>query len=93
MCENFIEMRPNREHNFCCNAGGGVIASGPPWKRVRVESNKIKAEQIKATGAKIVIAPCYNCHVGIHDIVKFYGIDAKVKFMWDLILQTMHLPE
>lgn len=93
MCENFIEMQPNREHNFCCNAGGGVIAAGPPWKTVRVKSNRVKAEQIINTGAKIVVAPCHNCHVGVHDIVKFYGIDAKVKFMWDLILQTMHLPE
>ena len=24
-CASFIEMEPNREHNFCCAAGGGVI--------------------------------------------------------------------
>ncbi|MGB9716786.1 MAG: (Fe-S)-binding protein, partial [Thermodesulfovibrionales bacterium] len=57
MCENFVDMYPNREHNFCCNAGGGVIAIGPPWKRVRLEGARVKAEQIKETGAKIVIAP------------------------------------
>jgi len=93
MCEDFREMYPNKEHNYCCNAGGGLIAAGPPWKKVRIKSNKIKAEQIKDTGAKIVIAPCHNCHVGIHDIVKFYGIDVKVKFMWDILLQTVKLPE
>jgi len=93
MCEDFREMYPNKEHNFCCNAGGGLIAAGPPWKNVRVRSNRVKADQISRTGAKIVIAPCHNCHVGIHDIVKFYGIDAKVKFMWDILLQTVELPE
>jgi Fe-S oxidoreductase len=93
MCEDFVDMYPNREHNFCCNAGGGVIAIGPPWKRVRIEGARIKAEQIKATGAKIICAPCHNCHVGIHDVVKFYNIDAEVKFMWDILLETMEIPE
>lgn len=91
MCEDFREMYPNKEHNFCCNAGGGIIAAGSPWKKVRVESNKVKAEQIKATGAKIVIAPCHNCHVGIHDIVKAYNINAEVKFMWDILLETTEI--
>jgi Fe-S oxidoreductase len=35
-CKNFIEMCPNREHNYCCNAGGGVINCSPPWKTKRV---------------------------------------------------------
>jgi len=91
MCEDFREMYPNKEHNFCCNAGGGIIAAGSPWKKTRVESNKIKAEQIKETGAKIVIAPCHNCHVGIHDILKAYNIDAEVKFMWDILLETTEI--
>jgi Fe-S oxidoreductase len=30
LCENVIEMHPNREHNYCCCAGGGVINTGPP---------------------------------------------------------------
>ncbi len=91
MCEDFREMYPNREHNFCCNAGGGIIAAGPLWKKIRVQNNKIKAEQIKETGAKIVIAPCHNCHVGIHDIVHAYGLDVKVKFMWDILLETTEI--
>jgi Fe-S oxidoreductase len=32
MCENVIEMHPNREHNYCCCAGGGVINCGPHTK-------------------------------------------------------------
>ncbi len=48
---------------------GRGIAAGPPWKKLRVQNNKIKANQIKDTGAKIVITPCHNCHVGIHDII------------------------
>jgi Fe-S oxidoreductase len=28
MCDTLIEMHPNREHNYCCCAGGGVINCG-----------------------------------------------------------------
>ncbi len=62
LCDNVIEMYPNREHNFCCNAGGGVINCGPPFKNKRVNSNRIKAEQCAATGAEILLTPCHKTH-------------------------------
>jgi Fe-S oxidoreductase len=51
-CDTFIEMEPNREHNICCCAGGGVINCGPPYKNKRVESNRVKAEQLMAAKEK-----------------------------------------
>ena len=38
LCANVVEMTPNREHNFCCSAGGGIINCGPPFKSVRMEA-------------------------------------------------------
>jgi Fe-S oxidoreductase len=72
LCENVIEMHPNREHNYCCCAGGGVINTGPPFKMTRIDGNKVKAEQLfgaKTKGAEVLVAPCHNCHSGLHDIV------------------------
>ena len=68
MCANFVEMEPNREHSYCRGAGGGVINCGPPYKKGRMESTRVKAEQISAAkvkGAKVVITPCHNCHSGM----------------------------
>jgi Fe-S oxidoreductase len=93
ICEDFREMYPNREHNYCCCAGGGVINCGPPWKKKRVESNKIKAEQMAATGAKIVITPCHNCHSGIEDIIHYYKLDMKNVFLIDLLMECIEIPE
>ncbi len=95
-CKHFIEMTPNREHNYCCCAGGGVINCGPPFKDFRVESNKVKAEQLfaaKAEGAEIVIAPCHNCHGGLEDIIHHYGVDMELKFLGDIIYELIELPE
>ncbi len=93
MCEDFREMHPNREYNYCCCAGGGVINCGPPWKMKRMHGNKIKAEQMAATGAKIVVTPCHNCHSGIEDIINYYKLDLHNKFMIDILMETMHIPD
>ena len=91
-CETFTEMHPNREHNYCCGAGGGVINCGPPFRNKRVEGNKVKAEQLfaaKAKGADVVIAPCHNCHGGLEDIIHHYGLGMELKFLGDIIYEGM----
>jgi len=91
-CSNFIEMHPNREHNYCCAAGGGVINCGPPYKQVRVEGNSIKADQLKATGAEVVIAPCHNCHSGLKDIMAAYSVGMEISFFSEIIYECMEKP-
>ena len=96
LSEKVIEMTPNKEHNYCCCAGGGVINAGPPYKTKRVASNTIKAEQMFATktkGANILIAPCHNCHSGLEDINHHFGIGQQIKFFGDLIYELMEKPE
>ena len=91
-CNTFIEMEPNREHNFCCCAGGGVINCGPPYKNKRVESNRVKADQLIAArekGAEIVIAPCHNCHGGLEDIIHHHKIDIEIKFLIDILFECI----
>jgi Fe-S oxidoreductase len=91
-CPNLVEMHPNREHNICCAAGGGVINCGPPFKNSRVESNSIKAEQLKATGVRLCIAPCHNCHGGLEDIIHKYKLDMELKFLGEIIYNCMEKP-
>jgi Fe-S oxidoreductase len=94
-CASFIEMEPNREHNFCCAAGGGVINCGPPYKKHRVKSNRVKAEQISAAkvkGATVVITPCHNCHSGIEDIIHHYDLGVETKFLGDILYHVMEKP-
>ena len=96
VCETLIEMHPNREHNYCCAAGGGVINCGPPVKKARMAGNRIKAEQLfnaKSNGAEILIAPCHNCHSGLHDLIHHYDIGMELKFFSDLIYECMEKPE
>ena len=94
--KELIEMEPNREHNLCCCAGGGVINCGPNFKMARVNGNKAKADQLaaaKAKGATTIVAPCHNCHGGLEDIVHHYHLDMEIKFLGDIIYECMVKPE
>jgi len=95
ICEELVEMHPNREYNYCCAAGGGVINCGPPFKLKRMEGNRVKAEQLfaaKARGAKVLIAPCHNCHSGLEDINSHYGLNMELKFIGDILYEVMEKP-
>jgi len=91
-CENFIEMTPNREHNYCCNAGGGLAAISN-FAAHKAKGNRVKAEQIKRTGAKIVITPCHNCSTGIKDVIKYWKLGVKNMFFDEILVNTMVIPD
>jgi Fe-S oxidoreductase len=93
LCENFTDMDPRYEHNYCCAAGGGVINCGPPWKPSRMKSIKVKADQLKITGAKTVVTPCHNCHSGIEDVIGHYKLGMHTKFIIELLVEAMDLPK
>ncbi len=91
LCEDFRDMDPRYEHNYCCAAGGGVINCGPPWKLSRMKSIKVKAEQMEATKAKTIITPCHNCHSGIEDIIGHYKLGMHVTFINELLVKAIDL--
>ncbi|HAA02828.1 MAG TPA: (Fe-S)-binding protein [Syntrophobacteraceae bacterium] len=93
IAEDFRDMTPNREHNHCCGGGGGYIPMGPEFKLRRMESGRIKADQIKATGAKIVITPCHNCYDQINDLNKQYNLGVKVLSFKEILTEIMVIPE
>jgi Fe-S oxidoreductase len=92
LCEDFRDVDPRFEHNYCCAAGGGVINCGPQWKPSRMKSIRIKAEQFERTGAHLIITPCHNCHSGIEDIIGTYKLHMHVSFISELLVKCMEMP-
>lgn len=93
IAKDFRDMSPNRDHNHCCGGGGGYIPMGPEFKKRRMISGRIKAEQIKATGAKIVITPCHNCFDQVRDLNKEYELGVKVLSFKEILTEIMTIPE
>jgi hypothetical protein len=86
-------MTPAGEYNHCCGGGGGFIPQGSEFKRRRMASGKVKADQIKATGAEMIIVPCHNCFDQITDLNKEYELGLKVVSFKELIVESMIIPE
>jgi Fe-S oxidoreductase len=91
--KDFRDMEPNSEYNHCCGGGGGFIPMGGEFKKRRLESGRVKAEQIRATGAKTIIVPCHNCFDQIRDLNKEYDLGVKVVSFKEVITEAMIIPE
>ena len=92
ICTDFREMYPNRADNFCCTGGGGAL-SMVEYKPLRMEAGKVKADQLAATGAKIVCTSCHNCVDGLTDVIKHYKLDMQVVQILELVENALVLPE
>ena len=78
---DFQEMYPNRAEGFCCTGGGGAMSMSEYTPR-RLESAKVKADQIRATGAKVVVTSCHNCVDGLNDLIKHYDLGCEGQSSW-----------
>ncbi len=87
---NFVEMTPTGVHNYCCGGGGGLASTGS-LGHIRHRMGKIKADQIRATGAKTVVTGCFNCKNQIRDIAKNYDLDYEVKSIVEVVASAIKL--
>lgn len=87
---NFVEMTPTGVHNYCCGGGGGLASTGD-LGHIRQRMGKIKADQIRETGAKTVITGCFNCKNQIRDISENYDLDYQVKSIVEVVASSIQL--
>jgi Fe-S oxidoreductase/CheY-like chemotaxis protein len=92
VCTDFRKMYPNRADNFCCTGGGGAMSMSEYTPR-RLKSGKVKADQLRATGAKIVVTSCHNCVDGLNDLIKHYNLGMEVTQLVNLVATALILPE
>jgi len=85
---NLVDMYPCGDSNYCCGAGGGAWAMG--FHEERVYYGRVKAQQIKRTGARLVVAPCHNCRDQIlKSLTREYNLDIEVKYIWELVADSL----
>jgi Fe-S oxidoreductase/CheY-like chemotaxis protein len=89
---DFEELEHNRQEGLCCTGGGGAMSMSEYTPR-RLVSGKVKADEIKATGAEHIITSCHNCVDGLGDIIKHYEMDVKVTQLVDLVADALVLDE
>lgn len=89
--EDFREMNPSGVNNICCGGGGGALTMSEFNDR-RLKVGRIKAEQIRATGAKIVVTSCHNCVDQLFELNQHYNLGIKVHNLCEIVGAAMILP-
>jgi Fe-S oxidoreductase len=76
----------------CYGAGGGTWAM--PYDEERLACGSMEADQIKATGAEIVVAPHHNCRDQImkglskvHDL----GNNEETLYLWEPVANCLEI--
>ncbi len=85
---DFREMTPNRLHSYCCGGGSGLVAV-PEWKDIRMQAGKLKADQIRQTGAKTVVTSCDNCRFQIGELSQYYDLGVEVTSVSELTAKAL----
>ncbi|MBO4382288.1 MAG: (Fe-S)-binding protein [Bacteroidales bacterium] len=85
-----IEMAPTGSDNFCCGGGGGMLAMSEYNER-RLKVGQIKADQIKATGAQVVITPCHNCVDQLSQLNHEYKLNVEIKSLAEVVADALVL--
>jgi Fe-S oxidoreductase len=85
---DFVEMTPSREQNFCCGGGGGQL-SMTRFATRRLVAGRVKAEQIRATGAAVVASPCHNCVDQLTELSREYQLGVSVKTLCEIVADAM----
>jgi len=88
VCEDFREMTPNGEHNYCCGGGAGLVAL-PEYAEVRLQAGRPKAQQIRETGAQVVAASCDNCRIQLGDVSEHYDLGTRVVGLTELAVRAL----
>lgn len=93
LSEDFRPMELQGNYNYCCGGGGGAMPMGGEMKKNRLKCGQIKAEQIRATGAKVVFVPCHNCIDQIRDLNQEYDLGIKAVHYKEIISELMEIPQ
>ena len=90
-CADFVEMTPRGPTNLCCGGGGGTVSVDELRAYRTGVAGAKKAEQLRATGAKYVVAPCANCKKQLRELCEDHHLDMEVVGLHDLIYRAIDL--
>ena len=84
-----VEFYPTREANYCCGAGGGMWPM--PYEDQSAFHGRYKADQIRRSGADVVVVGCSNCRDQIMKRLPKYNEDLhyEVKYIWQVVAEAL----
>jgi Fe-S oxidoreductase len=89
-CRDYVDMEPRGTRNYCCGGGGGTVSVDEIRAYRTKITGKLKADQIHATRAHYVVAPCANCKKQLREVCEDHGLKGvEVVGLHDLIYKAI----
>jgi Fe-S oxidoreductase len=54
--------------------------------------SRVKADQMRATGARVIVTACENCHSQLSDLNEHYELGMRVEFLSHLVARALVRP-
>ena len=89
--KDYVEMTPNGENNYCCGGGGGTVSIDEMHDFRMKIGGKVKADQLRNTGADLVVAPCANCKKQLRELIDYHEIPIKVVGLHELLYRAVRI--
>jgi Fe-S oxidoreductase len=89
LTDDFRDMAPDPKYNWCCGGGGGLVALGEETLEFRMDSSRVKADQVKKSGAKILATACENCHTQLSNLNDHYEMGVNVQFLTSMVADAL----
>jgi Fe-S oxidoreductase len=94
ICADYVEMTPGRTINYCCGGGGGTVSVDEIREFRTGYGGRTKAEQMRATGAEYVVAPCANCKKQLREVCEDNDLaSVQIVGLHDLMLKAIEVPD
>ncbi len=84
---DWTDLAPDGMNGYCCGGGGGTMLT--PFSDERFLYGTKKSDQIRRTGAELVVVPCHSCHGQIKASLARDGLDIPVKYLWEIIAEAL----
>jgi Fe-S oxidoreductase len=86
---DYVEMKPNGVKNYCGGGGGSIVICEDLEPFRNQVAGKVKADQIKVSGAEMVCAPCANCKKMLRELVDHHKLPVTVIGLHDLLAKSL----
>jgi len=85
---DWVDLYPAKANQYCCGGGGGTLLT--PFKEERLYYARRKIEQIKRTGASLLVVPCHSCHGQFKAILEELEMqNLTVKYLWEVVADAL----
>ncbi|MFZ5570916.1 MAG: heterodisulfide reductase-related iron-sulfur binding cluster [Thermodesulfobacteriota bacterium] len=89
---DWVDLYPSGANQYCCGGGGGTLLT--PFQETRMHYGRRKIEQIRRSGAEMIVLPCHSCHGQIKALLAEHGMaDIAVKYLWEVVADSLVMEE